>query len=224
MKLLHVRLEGWTATFRLPLIYSGTALTAPVPPYSTLLGLIGNIAAREIKPHETRIGYKFQSVGTSYDLETTRRLELDKNTGRLKPQRIPGIATRQFHVRPKLDLYLDNLNLREAFEQPVNAPCLGRSQDVAWIKEVMEIEAVPCGEGIVRGTLIPFPQPGASGQILNLPDYFHNDHRGYTRSVGRLSKFLAVRYENPAHIKRDDLFRITTVLGEEAIYLRSCDA
>jgi CRISPR-associated protein Cas5t len=224
MKLLHVRLEGWTATFRLPLIFSGTALTAPVPPYSTLLGLMGNLAAREIKPHETRIGYKFQSVGTSYDLETTRRLELDKNTGRLKAQRVPGIATRQFHVRPELDLYLDNLNMREVFERPANAPCLGRSQDVAWIKEVEEVEAEPSDEGVVRGTLIPFPQPGASGQILNLPDYFHNDQRGYTRSVGRMAKFLAVRYETPARIKRENLFRVISAKDEEVIYLHSCSA
>lgn len=222
MKLLHVRLEGWTATFRLPLIFSGTALTAPVPPYSTLLGLMGNLAAREIKPHETRIGYKFQSIGTSYDLETTRRLELDKTTGRLKAQRIPGIATRQFHVRPELDLYLDNLDLRGIFEQPMNTPCLGRSQDVAWIRAVKEIEAEPYSEGVIRGTLIPFPQPGASGQILNLPDYFRNDQRGYTRSVGRMSKFLAVRYENPVRIKRENLFRLTSVKDEEVIYLHSC--
>jgi CRISPR-associated protein Cas5t len=224
MKLLHVRLEGWTATFRLPLIFSGTALTAPVPPYSTLLGLIGNMAAREIKPHETRIGYTFQSVGTSYDLETTRRLELDKNSGRLKAQRIPGIATRQFHVRPELDLYLDNLDLREVFDDPANAPCLGRSQDVAWIREVKEIEVESLSEGVVRGTLIPFPQPGASGQILNQPDYINKNQRGYTRSVGRMAKFLAVRYENPARIKRKDLFRITSAKDEEVIYLHSCGA
>lgn len=221
MKLLHVRLEGWTATFRLPLIYSGTALTAPVPPYSTLLGLIGNLAAREISPDETRIGYTFQSAGTSYDLETTRRLELDKS-GRLKSQRVPGIATRQFHVRPTLDLYLDNLSFREAFESPANTPCLGRSQDVAWIKKPEEVEAEPCAEGDVRGTLIPFPQPGASGQILNLPDYFINNQRGYTRRTGHMTKFLAVRFENPARITRNDLFKIKHKEGERIIYLHSC--
>jgi CRISPR-associated protein Cas5t len=79
MKLLHARLEGWTATFRLPLIYSGTGLTAPLPPYSTILGLIGNLAGRQIAPNETRIGYIFRSRGTSYDLETSRRLEMDKD-------------------------------------------------------------------------------------------------------------------------------------------------
>lgn len=223
MKLLHICLEGWTATFRLPLIYSGTALSAPVPPYSTLLGLIGNLAGRAIAPDETRIGYTFRSAGTSYDLETTRRLELDKQ-GRLKAQRVPGIAKRQFHVRPTLDLYLDNLELRSAFDFPANAPCLGRSQDVAWITDVKEIEVEPRSEGTVRGTLIPFPQAGASGQILNLPDYFVNDQRGYTRQTGRTTKFLAVRYENPAHIKRADLFKPSATSGDEVIYLRSCIA
>lgn len=221
MKLLHVRLEGWTAAFRLPLIYSGTALTAPVPPYSTLLGFIGNLAAREIAPDETRIGYVFKSAGTAYDLETTRRLELDKN-GRLKSKRVPGIAKRQFHIRPELDLYLDNLSFREFFEQSQNAACLGRSQDVAWVKSIAEVEAESCAEGVVRGTLIPFPQSGANGQILNLPDYFHNNERGYTRRIGRMAKFLAVRYENPSKIKREDLFRVRTKNGEQTIYLRSC--
>src|SRR5438045_1576092 len=166
MKLLHVRLEGWTATFRLPLMYSGTALSAPVPSYSTILGLIGNLAAREIPPDETRVGYLFRCFGASYDLETTRRLEMNK-AGRLRAQPVPGIAKRQFLVRPVLDLYLDNLNLRRVFEVPANAPSLGRSQDLAWITKIDEIEVDPAPNGIVRGTLLPFPQPGASGQILN---------------------------------------------------------
>ena len=220
MRLLHARLAGWTATFRLPLIYSGTGLTAPAPPYSTLLGLVGSLAGRELAPDETRIGYVFRSTGTAYDLETTRRLELDKG-GRLKAQSVPGIAKRQFLVNPVLDLYLDNLSLREAFERPANAPCLGRSQDLAWIQRVEEVEAEPRERGVVRGTLVPFPQPGASGLLLALPDYFDNGDRGHTRAVGRMQKFLAVRYENPAEIERDGLFHVLGTGEGEAIYLRS---
>lgn len=219
MRLLHARLEGWTATFRLPLIYSGTGLTAPMPPYSTLLGLIGNLAGRPIAPDETRIGYVFRSAGTSYDLETTRRLEMQKD-GRLKTQPVPGIAKRQFHVRPILELYLDNLTLREAFESPANVPCMGRSQDLAWITKVEEVEAEPRGEGVVRGTLIPFPQPGATGIILPLPDYLINDQMGYTREAGRISKFQSVRHENPALITRADLFHVGGDTNE-VIYLRA---
>ena len=220
MKLLHARLEGWTATFRLPLIYSGTGLTSPLPPYSTILGLIGNLAGHQIAPDQTRIGYIFRSTGTSYDLETSRRLEMDKE-GRLKPQSVPGIAKRQFHVRPSLDLYLDNTALRSAFDLPANVPCLGRSQDLAWITLVEEVDAELCDAGIIRGTLVPFPQAGATGVILPLPDYLLNDQTGFTRSVGRVAKFQAVRYETPVQITRADLFRVDGLAENEAIYLRS---
>jgi CRISPR-associated protein Cas5t len=220
MKLLHIHLTGWSATFRLPLIYSGTGLTSPVPPYSTILGLIGSLAGREIAPDETRIGYVFRSSGTSYDLETTRRLELQKN-GRLKAQTVTGIGKRQFHTRPSLDLYLDNLSFRAWFDYPANPPCLGRSQDLAWITKVEELAAESRTEGIVRGTLLPFPQAGATGVILPLPDYLINNQQGFTREVGRVTKFQAVRYETPAQIQRTDLYQVAGRPDGEVVYLRA---
>ena len=111
--------------------------------------------------------------------------------------------------------------MRSAFDLPANAPCLGRSQDLAWITLVEEIDAEPCAAGIVRGTLIPFPQPGATGVILPLPDYLHNDQTGFTRSIGRVSKFQAVRYDTPVQITRDDLFHANGLAKGEAVYLRS---
>lgn len=216
MKLLHAKIVGWTATFRMPLLYSGTGLTAPVPPYSTLLGFIGNLAAREIKPHETRIGYVFKSSGTAIDMETTQRLKMTGNN--LRPQE-KGIVKRQFHLNPTLDIYLDNLDFQDFFENPLNTPSLGRSQDLVWIEKTEIIEAESISEAKVGGTLLPFPQSDASGQILNLPEYFFNDERGYTRRTGKTSKFVAVKYENASNISRDDLFRIND--SETAIYLHS---
>jgi len=129
---------------------------------------------------------------------------------------------RQFHVRPTLDLYLDNTTLRASFDLPANVPCLGRSQDLAWITLVEEIGAEPRAAGIVRGTLVPFPQPGATGVILPLPDYLRNDQTGFTRTVGRVSKFQAIRYDTPVQITRADLFSCRGGwLKNEAIYLRS---
>ena len=222
MKLLYIRLVGWTATFRLPLIYSGTALTAPLPPYSTLLGMIGNMAAREIQPDETRIGFTFQSSGTALDLETSRRLMMSK-TGKLKAQADTGIIKREFHINPILDLYLDNLSFRKYFENARNAPSFGRSQDLAWVTKIEEIEAESCSEGEIRGTLMPFPQSGVSGQILNLPNYFVNNDLGYTRSIGKSSKFVAVRYDNPSFIEAENLVKIKGAINEDAIYLRSLE-
>jgi len=222
MNLLHVRLKGWTATFRLPLLYSGTGLTSPVPPYSTLLGLMGNVAGREVAPTETRIGYVFRSDGVGVDLETTWRFEAKPRTGRLISQTQRGIAKRQFHVRPQLDLYLDNLNLLSIFENPVNPPCMGRSQDLAWIVGIPErVEAIPVEEGTVRGTLIPFPEPNAGGLILRLPDYFDNSNVGYTRRIEKLVMYQVIKHEAPAKIHREGLFKITGLPDGEVIYLHS---
>lgn len=218
MKLLHVKIVGWTATFRLPLLYSGTGLTSPVPPYSTILGFIGNLAAREIKPTETRIGYIFRSSGLAIDMETTQRFKLvGKN---LRPQE-RGIVKRQFHVNPVLDLYLDNLDFRDYFENPRNTPSLGRSQDLVWIKEVSKIEAEKVESGKIGGTLLPFPQWEASGQILNLPVFFVNDERGFTRRIGKSSKFIAVKYENASVVKRENLYKPENFADTDAIYLHS---
>jgi CRISPR-associated protein Cas5 subtype I-B len=213
MELLHIKIVGWTATFRLPLLYSGTGLTAPVPPYSTLLGFIGNLAAREIKPDETRIGYIFKSSGLAVDMETTQRLKMSGN--KLAPQE-KGIVKRQFHINPTLDIYLDNLDFQEYFEQPRNTPSLGRSQDLVWIEKVETVGAESVNKAKIGGTLLPFPQNDIGGQILNLPEYFYNDHRGYTRRTGKTSKFIAVKYENASIISRSNLFEIE---NSEAIYL-----
>jgi CRISPR-associated protein Cas5t len=200
LKLLQVQLRGWTATFRLPLLYSGTGLTSPLPPYSTLLGLLGALAGREISQNETRIGFVFQSAGMAVDRESLKRLKID-SAGRLGIQAKPNNRMQQFHVRPQLDLYLDNTDFRRFFEEPRNSPCLGRSQDIAWIELVRELEAATVPQGVIRGTLVPFPQSGASGQILVLPDYFNNERAGYTRIIGKLNRYLGVRWETPAKVE-----------------------
>ena len=215
MKLIHARISGWTATFRLPMFYTGTGITSPVPPYSTLLGLLGNMAGRVIHPEETRIGFAFQSDGTSYDLESLQRLQVD-DKGRLKEKPERNVAMRQFLVKPQLDLYLDNIEtLLPVLKNPVCTPLLGRSQDVAWIKAVNIIDAQLVEEGFVRDTLVPFPQEGAKGLILNLPDYFENDENGFTRTIGSMTCFQVVK--GPAYIRRSNLYQVPE--SRQTIYL-----
>lgn len=209
-RLLYVLIRGWTATFRLPLLYSGTGLTSPLPPYSTLLGLIGCIAAQDF-PHQQvgKIGYIFRSDSKAFDLETTKRLSSKK--GRLVPntRKGDGIAKREFHVNPELHLYLENLQLRSFFECPRNIPTLGRSQDLCWIESIREVPCQQQETGCVRGTLIPFPTEGSAGLILLLPDWFDNSTTGYTRSIGKLGKYQAVKYETPtAKLKLRNLFAV----------------
>ena len=93
------------------------------------------------------------------------------------------------------------------------------SQDLAWILDVDEVEADSIPEGTIKGTLIPFPEPNAAGLILLLPDYFDNSDYGYARETGKLCKYQAIKYDTPAKIRRNDLFRLQT--SGETIYLHS---
>lgn len=220
MKLLHVQIRGWTATFRLPLLYSGTGLTSPLPPYSTLLGLIGSLAGRQIHWSETKIGFIFQCAGIAIDIESLERLQIKKGKLKLHPDR--NIVKRQFLIRPELDLFLDNLDLQGIFESPKNLPCLGRSQDLAWIKSVKQVEAQSIKKGILRGTLVPFPQEGVSGQILVLPDFFDNSKNNYTRKIGKLNRYQAVKWDMPAIVENVKEGELLLIEGRsEAIYLHT---
>jgi len=125
-------------------------------------------------------------------------LQMSTQSGRLTPNSERGIAKRQFHARPQLDLYLSDLELRESFAFPVAAPCLGRSQDLAWIVFCREIELEPCDSGALGPTSVPFPNFQVGGRILPpLADYFRNDEFGYTRTIGRLSRYQFIQAGAP---------------------------
>ena len=87
-KILEIKLSGWTSTPRMPFIISGNALCLPVPPYSTILGVIGCCVGRNIMANEVKVGYRYSYDITAVDLETRGRLKfknkkiisLDKDT------------------------------------------------------------------------------------------------------------------------------------------------
>ncbi len=171
VRVLHVRIEGLTASFRHPLVISGTQAVLPVPTYSSLLGMLSACAGRPVTPVETRLGFEYRFSGTDFDFQTTQRWTLEQ--GRLREHRKgPGIMRRQFHTRPRLDVYVTATNLRAEIDAPCAAPCLGRSEDIAWISLVREIELTPVHTGAVGPTLIAEGMTNAMGLPLTLAEWF----------------------------------------------------
>ena len=108
---LHVRFEGLTSSFRYPLTISGVQASAPVPPYSTILGMLSACAGKIITPKDTRIGFEFRAQSFDTELERTVRWKVDK--GNLKiHDKGQGISLRQFYWRPVMDIYLTNLDFK----------------------------------------------------------------------------------------------------------------
>jgi len=219
MKALHITLKAFTATFKMPFINTGVAISMPVPSYSTIVGLISCCVGRWIEKDETLIGFKYEYEGMGRDLETTRRLGVD-NKGNLKRVPEPGIGTREFHVNPVLDIYLTNIEFEKYFYNPVGVPVLGRSQDVAWITKVEKIDIDKVESGRIKPTLVPFPCSGMGGRIVRCCDYFNNDRLGCFRTAERAILYQVVPYsKDGVYIRRDNLFTIPRGIKEEVIYM-----
>lgn len=204
MEALHIRLEALTASYSYPFLKSGTQLTLPAPPFSSILGNLSACVGRAIGPEETLIAFEFQSSGRSLDLERTRRLQTHKKYGRLaeNPQR--GIARREFHIQPRLDIYITELSFQRFLYEPVACPCLGRSQDVAWIRFVRRVQLHPVESGQLGPTLVKFPNPQVGGLVLPpLVDFYRNDRRGYVREAGRYSRYQFVRFAKQVKANSD---------------------
>ncbi len=207
-KALEVRLTGWTATPRMPFVLSGNAICLPTPTYSLLLGLVGCCLGRVVEAKEIQIGfnYEFDSVGR--DLETRQRLEFDgkKIKGHMKGS---DAYNREFHVLPKLTLWIDRIDWENFFLNPIGTPSLGRSQDILKIESVQQVKVRTIEEAELPGCMLPFNSNlKISGQLVQLAEAFEEgDSIGSGRKPTKTRIFMAVANDNKAKIKMPNLFQ-----------------
>lgn len=218
---LHVKMEGFTAFFKHPLTITGTQISLPCPPYSTLLGMISAIAGRVISPLETRIGFEFHCSSRDLEIEKTDRLALSK--GILSPHKEgQGIIKRYVYFRPELDLYVSNLELEGAFRSPVSTPSFGRSQDIAWIKTVEKVELTKLPSGKIGPTLIPEVKTNIPSLLVRCPEWFENNTEGKTRLAGPFGFYqgLLPTTRERFLISMDNLYHPTNMTeANDVIYL-----
>jgi CRISPR-associated protein Cas5t len=191
----------------MPFILSGNSVCMSVPSYSILLGIVGCCLGRAISPEEVKIGfqYQFDTVGT--DMETRHRLEFDGN--KIKPHTKGTDAyKREFHVGPKLTLWLDRLDWESFFLSPIGTPGLGRSQDLLKVESVKQVAVKSVDIAIVAGCMIPFSiDIKVGGQLIQLAEaYQESDKVGGGRVPTKTAMFLAIPHDNPSKIAIPNLF------------------
>lgn len=183
LEALHVQMEGFSAFFKHPLTITGTQISLPCPPYSTLLGILSAVAGVPISHNETRIGFELHCSSRDLEIEKTDRLAFNKGT--LFPHREgQGILSRYVYFHPELDLYVTDLKLERAFRFPASTPSFGRSQDIAWIKSVEKVDLQPTSSGKLGPTLIPEIKTNIPSLLVRCPEWFENDVKGRTRIAG----------------------------------------
>lgn len=175
MKAYRIKLSAWTSSFRYPNIMSGFQPTLPVPPISTVLGIINACAGTYLSHDEVSLGYYFEYGAKSVDLETIYQVELDsKNVP--KNQMKSNVIRREFLYDTHLYVYLFDPQLAAYFRAPAYPLLLGRSSDLATVKAIEEVvlEDYPMATKI-KGQLVPFKSHHLPGLIQALPKYFTNE-------------------------------------------------
>lgn len=167
MKILRIKIRSWTASFRYPIFVAGFQPTLPMPPLSTIYGLISAAKGEIVTPEQTAVGYIFSYQAKAVDLETIYEIE--------GLQAKSNVANREFLYDNELYLYLTNLDLETAFRNPFYPILLGRSTELAMIEEIVIVDLVEKANVSIGKTLIPFPTKGVYGTLQALPTHFSNE-------------------------------------------------
>lgn len=142
--MIRVKLRAWTASFRFPTFQSGYQPTLPVPPPSTIQGVLSAAKGEPVYLTEIPyVGYVFRSEGLGVDLEKIYAL------GKVETD----IMRREFHYGAELYLYLSD-EWEEHFKRPKYQLLLGRSSDVATVEEIKRVELEE-KEAPLGGTVVP---------------------------------------------------------------------
>lgn len=167
MHSFRVTLNGWTASFRYPQLVTGMQPTLPLPPPSTVYGLVAAAAGRWVDPEECRLAYVFESSGGARDLETIYQFSRSSSAK-------STVVLREWLTDWRLWLYFSERSWAESFEEPVFPLTLGRQQELAHVEAdadgsvVRELDLTQAPT-VLRGTAVPFPSLEAAGVVMALP-------------------------------------------------------
>jgi CRISPR-associated protein Cas5t len=132
MEFLRVAIRSWMSSFRYPKFQVGYQPSLPVPPPSTILGLLSAAKGEIVKPEEVSFGYLFFHELKGVDIEKV--YELGRN--RIKT----NILRREILFNCNLYLYVDDFDFAEYFKRPHYQLLLGRSTDLAQVHEIKKVE------------------------------------------------------------------------------------
>jgi len=211
---IYLDIHGLTASFKVPQVYQGFLISLPLPPYSTILGILSRMAGRMITPEDTRIGFRYTSEGVGKDLETYHRWKRQPSGSYSYDK--TAVRGREVHYNPRLEIILDNTDLLDELSKPKRFITLGRSQDVATINALYIDEGEEIVQGKVENTFVRLEDTGrqlVNGMLFNLPESFD-----YTKDMVRMpqniSRYLAI-LDNEDEIKLPNLYKV----GYQVFYL-----
>lgn len=116
---------------------------------------------------------------------------------------------REFHVMPRLTIWLNRIDWEQYFINPIGTPSLGRSQDILKIESVKKVEVKSVEEAYISGCMLPFNSNlQVGGQLVQLAEaYEENEEIGAGRRATRSIIFISIPHDNNAKLKIPNLYQ-----------------
>ena len=179
--MIRATIKSWTASFRYPTFQSGVQPTLPVPPISTILGLLSAARGEIVTMSDLEyLGFIFKSEGKGMDLEKIYAL------GKAETD----IIKREILFNNTLYLYLPE-KWEKFLKKPRYQLLLGRSSDIANVERIETVELESMENPPVKGTLVPL-STGLPGIVHALPVEF--DYERIPRVPKIVRPFIIIPY------------------------------
>lgn len=163
---IRIEMAGPTTSFRYRLMMQGYQPTYEMPPPSTIYGHICSAVGDWVDIGEhLQFGYHFVHDGKFVDY---------KEHLHFKDPVQPFPFDRELLFRPKLTLYITQIDLIDAFRHPYYPVVLGRSQDLMTYLSVEMIELERAERAYFEYTILPdemAPKIGKGSIVQSLPRY-----------------------------------------------------
>lgn len=198
LSVLRIEMVGTVTSFRYPHFVQGFQPTFEMPPPSTIYGHICGAVGDYIPPDSVRFGYHFTHEAKFIDYQ--EHLHFDDPVQ-------PFPFNRELLYNPKLTLYLDNLDLRDAFLSPCYPVILGRSQDLMTYTSVQVVELVRAEAAYFEHTLLPLeisPHLREATIAVTMPRYIDPRRRTTWQQYALLQKRALWPQKNPSSGWDDD--------------------
>ena len=172
MKVAKIGILAPVVSFRYPHFLVGKQVSYVMPPPSTIYGHIASAIGELPNPSLLRAGYNFTYRSKAVDLEhqhiisrnppdkLSERQSADLKQWRSKyPLSVGGSVQptfREFLFHAEMTLYVTPASIADAFKAPVFPVVLGRSQDLACVTSVAEVDLEVADGAYYDNTLLPF--------------------------------------------------------------------
>lgn len=175
LRVARVVIRAPICSFRYPHFLIGRQPSFEMPPPSTIYGHVASALGELPAPDSFRFGYDFRFVSKGSDLEHQhiitaggQAFDTEGKKTRTSVQATVQPHLRDFLFKPELTLYLDRPDLAAVFRSPVFCVILGRSQDLAEIVGVEEVELEEQIGAYFEHTLLPFSYRASVGRGITV--------------------------------------------------------